>query len=451
MTPSPKSLTNLYRSLEADLPFAEPLAGLSEATAFAPNRSKPVHGWFRFKEGFSADLMSVLELNERHPSEQTVFIDPFAGCGTTLLAADLEHGWRCTRIGFEINPFLAFVTRTKLAWRSYSPDRLARLADEVLSSPLGRGVPEDDWPPLSTLHNREMFLPNRVSNLLDAVERVQAIEAPEREALLLGVAAVAEQVGFYRKDGRALRVLREDPELETRRCTSVATALRMTWARYADDLRVVDPLRDRERGPVRVVEGDGRLLSLPLDLHLSDGSADLLVYSPPYLNHIDYTEVYKVELWLLGFVSKQQEMLDLRRRTLRSHASIRIDESVNEFAPNVAEAIDLASTLIATSGSAWHRSFARLGRAYLADMQESFKNQLKLLKPGGTAVCVVGNSAHGGRENRIPIATDLLLAETARFVGFEVRKMSIARRTIRRDPLNGFIRETALILQRPFR
>ena len=32
---------------------------------------------------------------------------------------------------------------------------------------------------------------------------------------------------------------------------------------------------------------------------------------PPYLNCIDYSEVYKLELWLMGFVSDQKRFREV--------------------------------------------------------------------------------------------------------------------------------------------
>src|SRR4051794_16308479 len=68
--------------------------------------------------------------------------------------------------------------------------------------------------------------------------------------------------------------------------------------------------------PVTVREGDGRTL---LGAGLGHSSVDLFVTSPPYPNNIDYSEVYKLELWVFGFVKSKSEFLQLRKSTLRSH------------------------------------------------------------------------------------------------------------------------------------
>ena len=74
----------------------------------------PVHRWFRFSAGFSA--LWAESLIRRTPSEgATVVLDPFAGSGTTLLAAENAG---VESYGIEAHPFVARVARAKLARRS---------------------------------------------------------------------------------------------------------------------------------------------------------------------------------------------------------------------------------------------------------------------------------------------------------------------------------------------
>ena len=54
---------------------------------FADNMKLPVHRWFRYSAGFSAEwVQTVIEM---HKKQKPLYIlDPFAGSGTTLIAAD---------------------------------------------------------------------------------------------------------------------------------------------------------------------------------------------------------------------------------------------------------------------------------------------------------------------------------------------------------------------------
>ena len=441
-----KSYDAIQRQFNVQLGAIE----LARATQFYTNRDRPVHRWFHFKEGFAADLLTALQVDtSRLGNEDTFFLDPFCGSGTSLLAGDLQYGWRAQRIGLDINPFLCFVARTKANWRKYDPNQFNRLVGEFLAEPLRRDLSPKIWPALSTFHNPEMFSSHRVSALVDAVARIGKIPEAERDLLLLGVAAAAEKLGFYRKDGRGLRLLRTVGELQQRKYVRVESVLRNIWATYESDLRSL------QAQPIPLIENctvlcsDGCRIDLEAQMPVNPGQASLIAYSPPYLNHIDYTEVYKIELWLLGFVTNRKEMLELRKRTLRSHASTSF-KSTGKFLPkNVRSIVEIAASEIAASGTAWHQRFQDTAFGYFEDMHQSFSRQFELLRPGCQAICIVANSAHGSGDSRIPIATDLLLAVIAADIGFEVEKLIIARQMRRRDHLNRFLRETVIVLKRP--
>jgi hypothetical protein len=92
----------------------------SNSTAFVDNMVLPVHRWFRYSAGFSAEWAQKVI---RDVGASRV-VDPFAGSGTSLLAAESENA---ESIGVDAHPFVAKVACAKLAWRS-DPDEVLDLA-----------------------------------------------------------------------------------------------------------------------------------------------------------------------------------------------------------------------------------------------------------------------------------------------------------------------------------
>src|SRR3954454_7642051 len=76
------------------------------STVFTDNMSLPVHRWFRYSAGFSAAWV------EHVVGEAERVLDPFAGSGTSMLAARAAGA---ESIGVERHPFVARVARAKLA------------------------------------------------------------------------------------------------------------------------------------------------------------------------------------------------------------------------------------------------------------------------------------------------------------------------------------------------
>ncbi len=100
--------------------FPEAFAGspVSDAASstFTDNMRLPVHRWFRFSAGFSADWAQHEIEAARANGEVRVF-DPFAGSGTTLIAAE-DTG--APSYGVEAQPFIFRIAQAKLARRTSS-------------------------------------------------------------------------------------------------------------------------------------------------------------------------------------------------------------------------------------------------------------------------------------------------------------------------------------------
>ena len=76
---------------------------------FKKNLKYPIFRWYPFKEGFSKDLVELLILDLSATPERC--LDPFGGSGTTALTCQ-TLAIPCESI--EINPFLHFLSKTKL-------------------------------------------------------------------------------------------------------------------------------------------------------------------------------------------------------------------------------------------------------------------------------------------------------------------------------------------------
>ena len=236
-----------------------------------------------------------------------------------------------------------------------------------------------------------------------------------------------------RKDGRALRFLEKQADC------NVHDAVAEKWREIAEDLQSLGP---RVPLDARVEHGDGRRA----DRIFSGRQFDVIFFSPPYLNNIDYTEVYKIELWLLEFLRSQTQMLAQRRRTFRSHPSCKfpifadadVDEVKRVLGPRFGRLLEYAA-----NGEHWR---GRLFSEYFADMLRTLRGCYKLLSPSGRLFLVIGNSLHGNSDYPIPVATDLWTYDLARAVGFTVHDILIGRQFHRKHFTSDLLRESILVM-----
>jgi hypothetical protein len=430
-----------------------------------------VHRWFRYKEGFSPALLSAV-LDELGITEQVRVADVFGGVGTTGLSGLVEPRVREVR-SVEYSPFARFAGRTKLAWPTLSPQRLGRLLPAALAYDRFRPV---DVPELAAFSNRDIFSPNRIRTLLAARDHLRELDdasEDERAVLLLGLAAVIEDLAGAMKDGRALRIKRgrsrrasslaETPPLVDARGV-VKRALAGQWTAMIHDLRALAAHRAQAlETPTHHLAGDARMLSsIRLDrdqVAFPDGWAGLSLFSPPYLNFIDYTELYKLELWLMEYVIDQAAFREMRLGTLRSHPSVRFPERT--YFENTAHvAIELVlglSEWVAARGT--RQEVAPVIRQYFEDMLEVWREQLRIVASGASAVCVVANSTFSRRQNdsraghhelwRLPVLTDVILAHLALVAGFKDVRIIEARQLRPRNVQGGRARESLVVATAP--
>lgn len=443
-------LAALYHSFEeriSVIPAPED-GSLKTLVTFDSSKAAPVHRWYKFKEGYSNKLLSTLEAKGIIPAKAAAsLLDPFCGVATTLLSCQLpgENGHVRTAVGIERNPAIYAVAKSKLNWHKYRERVVNRLLESLKRPKRGRrpalAIPELSTFTATRRNGKRAFERAALEELIFYREWIKQNCGSQLEFdfFMLAWTSVIEQASNTRKDGRALRLV------EISESPNVKELLIAQCELMLEDLSVLKK-KDRPEATTEIMLGDGRYLPF------RDGSFTTLCYSPPYLNNIDYSEVYKLELWLRGDILNHEQFHSLRRTTLRSHPSIKFQStSICEHLRAQAWIRRLKDALIAALPADKYRTMREgLFSGYIDDMLITLKEQARVAVPGSPIVCVVGNSLHGGQDNpSVPVCTDLLICAAARAVGLGIDHLQIARQLPRRDNKNGWLRESIIVMRKP--
>jgi DNA modification methylase len=133
-------------------------------------------------------------------------------------------------------------------------------------------------------------------------------------------------------------------------------------------------------GPAsKVINGDARSLKVQAN------SVDLVLTSPPYLNAIDYMRCSKFSLVWMGYTTTQ--LRDIRSTSVGAEAALDSDEHA-EWVERLLRKLRIGKKLS-------DRDAAILCR-YARDMEKALSEAARVLKKGGRAVYVVGNSTIRG-------------------------------------------------------
>ncbi len=380
--------------------------GISNALAVD---TLPRHRWYFVKEGFSPKLVEqAVNTDGVKPGE--VLLDPFSGGGTVSLAGAIA-GLR-TR-AFEINPFLRFVSTTKLR-KVHAGD--FRKASHVVLLALRKSIE-------SPLEGYSTFTKgNRWKRWLFPVSVLRAFEAGKRAAVeashpnlhaLLKLALIGATMDCCNatRDGKCLRYHKEWARHQ------------VTPARLRDrfEARTNVMASDLEETPLRnsgacVIEGDARNLIRTLKEKFR-----ICITSPPYLNSFDYSDVYRPELFLGGFVNSTAALMRVRLKTVRSHVQAKWDPPKKDhFGVLYRECV---TKLREYGDELWDPRLPMMVQAYFEDMETVLKGLRAHARKNASVWLVVSTSAYAGVE--IPV--DLVLAEIGQRSGWFLREVGVLR------------------------
>ncbi len=404
-------------------PFAGPIQ-------FNPNERLPVHRWWSYVQGFSAEFVERV-LAEYAVGPGDTVLDPFAGSGTVPVVARRAGA---ASVGIELMPVAAFVARAKQLW-SVSPASLRQAAHSVLRN---EGLPPTLSPPFLT-ETRRQFPGAVLRSLLRIKEDLAGLpDDGARTLLKLCFAGILVEsshlkrspcLGYAKREGLSART---PYALFQERVETIATDL--------------EGLNGTPVGPeARIVQGDAK------DPWLPPESVDLAITSPPYVNGMDYVNNYKIELAWLDLAESYEDL-----RTLRSSlvACDNVSRSVIQgHRPGPAAAHEPWLTAISAriqerlaQKPGYRRGdMAGVVTKYFDDLASVLHRVYDALRPGGRFVVVNGDSFIAGTY----VPGDLLFARLAHAQGFEVERFQVARARRSGQRRSFRLRESVLTLLRP--
>jgi DNA modification methylase len=381
----------------------------------------PFQGWRHFKEAYTPELVERA-VNESQRSVRRC-LDPFGGSGTTALT--------CQFLGIdpltvEVNPFLADLIEAKLC--SYESDLLARDFGAVVS--LARTVEDEghDYieglPPTFVepgVKDRWIFnkmVASKIGAYLFSIDQLSEVSHRRLFRVLLGgVLLQASNVVVYGK-GRRYRKGWKDNDISGRDLDS--KFIKSVQQAITD----IHQYRNRSCRDYTLLRGD---CLRQLD-HVDE--FDLAVFSPPYPNSFDYTDVYNVELWTLGYLMTSACNKDLRTATLCSHVQVARDY---KKPPEGSETLTVACEGLAKNrDKLWDKNIPAMVGGYFSDMLCVIQKIAQRINQGGEIWMVVGDSKYAG----VHISTADILRELADNLGLTVT-LQEPFRSMRLSPQQG--------------
>ena len=332
--------------------------------SLSASTSGMTHGLHRYPAKYIPQIPRWAIREYSAPSDTV--LDPFSGSGTTLVEA-LAEGRSC--VGVDLDPLACLIAEAKTT--PLDTVRLATFLPALLR--LSRETPVDLEVPLPGVVNfGHWFVQSAWADLQALRKAIASIDVlpAERNFLLVVFSSLLRAVSNADDQSQKTYVsgtLNKSPP-------EVLATFEKKFVKALGGMEALNRRRSNSRCAIHTASAT----SMPL----SDGSVNLIVTSPPYLDSVDYMYNLMLEyFWLgkdLGIVSRKD--YNARRRAY-----------IGSKSPMGGAGIPEAIRHLFTLDQVPEYRREALG-PYFTSMSKHFHEAQRVLKDGGKYVLVIGNS-----------------------------------------------------------
>lgn len=372
--------------------------GRSQTTAFT-------HDYHRYPAKFIPQIVRKL-IEDYAPNKNQVVCDPFGGCGTTLVEAKiLGHD----SVGFDINPVAKLITQTKTT--PINPKTLIKQSAKFLEY-------YDETLPITHEHHPRIgywFDQEMVQELDRIYFSIKKIKNHNVRRFFL--------CAFSHNLKNCSRWLMKSikPTIDK---DKIFPNPKETFLRHLNSM-----IRKNEQFYSSLVQSGYINASAKMyrrdstkTLPLDSNSVDLIVTSPPYVTSYEYADLHQLSLLWFGDDPKHfkkwhhfsEGFIDFRRNFIGTSSKAEMNGDFNSVIGH-----QIVNDLVAVE-----RPLAVDVANYFLDMKKVFSEMHRILKPGGKACTIIGNTNLRGVE----ISNAQVAAEQMQAAGF--KKVDFIKREI---------------------
>lgn len=405
-----------------------------QLVSFQANKKIPYYRWYKYKEGFSNDLVNYyIRYNGLENTKKV--LDPFAGSGTTLFTASSIGIDSC---GIELLPIGIEIIKTR-----------ETLINNFTKSDFDKIKYYCEKMPWDNHDKRKSFVEMRITSgaypektkilIEQYLDLISEESANIKQVLNFALLCILENISYTRKDGQYLRWdyrsgrKAGSKQFDKGTIQDFNTAIVNKLNEILEDtvgpkeLTLFTELaKTIEPGKIQLISGSC-LDALQL---MNESQFDLIITSPPYANRYDYTRTYALELAMLDVSS---EDLNKMRQTMLSCTVENKEKDLLDINKNWELVIQILKKQTLLQEILGYLEFKkkektinnngipRMLKGYFYEMACVIYELYRVLNKNGAVVMVNDNVRYAG----VSISVDLILSKIAECIGFNVEKISV--------------------------
>jgi DNA modification methylase len=348
------------------------------------------HGYHRYPAKFIPQIVS--RLIEKYTNKGDLVVDPFGGCGTTLI----ESRVMCRpSVGVDINPVAVLMTKAKKTPIAPAKieDQFLKLKEKIDSFNNNTVVKVPEHERIDYWFKREEK--RKLSFLFSEISKIKDQNA--RDFFYCGFSNILKNCSIWlQKSNKPTRDLKKksvDPFIIFSR------QLKAMLKGNADYFNLLQEKKCLET-PCDVYCADARKIPT------KSNSVKLIVTSPPYVTSYEYADLHQLTaLWF----EYTKNLSNFRKRFIGTAYHNKKGLPLNsEIAENIKEALLIKDKKTAEGVA-----------TYYSEMNQVFKEMKRMLKKGGHTCIVIGNTSLKG----VDILNAEVFVEQLQNLGFKVEKI----------------------------
>jgi len=260
------------------------------------SNTKRIHRWGNFIAGFSIEFVEQCLSGLMAEANSGLVLDPFAGCGTTLIGAK-NLGFKT--VGYELHPIFNSISSGKL--QHYSIDEVDQILEIIRRNRTSLKWSTDAMKFLAKLFTDEnlksiSFAASNLSNIPPGLQNLSIVMFLKACELACG----SQTDGIYKAP------------TSTKTHIPFHAALEQVASELSDDICSNWYQLHWANTPLAMIH---KKSSVDMS-ELKSSSVVSCITSPPYLNNFDYAEMTRMHLYLLGWCSSWKNISEKVRNHL---------------------------------------------------------------------------------------------------------------------------------------
>lgn len=377
---STKEILKSFTSIKAN-----PIWAFADKTR--KDTSYITHGYHRYPAKFIPQIVGPLI--EKYTQKGNFVVDPFGGCGTTLVESKIRGR---PSIGVDINPVAVLITKAKIT--PINPVKLEREFVNLKDRFGSYGAAQKIKVPV---HKRidYWFKPEEKKKLSFIFSEILKLEDQNiRDFFCCGFSNILKNCSIWlQKSNKPTRDLNKKP------AEPFLAFLRQVKRMIRANTEFFNIIQERGflKTFCRVYCTDARKIPV------KNNSTSLIVTSPPYVTSYEYADLHQLSALWFEYI---KDLSDFRKRFIGTSY-----HNKKELVLNSALAENIRDELTNKD-----EKTAEEVATYFSEMNQVFKEMRRILQKGGRTCIVIGNTCLKG----VKILNAEVFTEQLQNTGFEI-------------------------------